>query len=35
MEKEVKEIVNRVNSWYVGDDCAQLMIPYKIGLIMK
>lgn len=29
MAKEVNEIVQRVNSWYVGDDCAQLMIPYQ------
>lgn len=29
MSKEFNEIVQRVNSWYVGDDCAQLMIPYK------
>lgn len=29
MAKEVNEIVQRINSWYVGDDCAQLMIPYK------
>jgi len=29
MSKKVNEIVQRVNSWYVGDDCAQLMVPYK------
>lgn len=29
MAKEVNEIVQRINSWYVGDDCAQLMIPYQ------
>lgn len=29
MAKEVNEIVQRINSWYVGEDCAQIMIPYK------
>ena len=29
MAKAVNEIVQRVNKWNVGDDCAQLMVPYK------
>lgn len=29
MAKKVSEIVQRVNSWCVGDDCIQMMIPYK------
>lgn len=29
MAKEITEIVQRINSWYVGEDCAQIMIPYK------
>ena len=29
MAKKVNEIVQKVNKWYVGDDCAQLMVPYK------
>lgn len=29
MTKKVNEVVQRINSWYVGDDCAMLMIPYR------
>ena len=29
MSKKVEEVVQKVSSWYVGDDCAQLMIPYQ------
>lgn len=29
MAKKENEIVQRINSWYVGEDCAQVMIPYK------
>lgn len=29
MAKKVNEIVQRINSWYVGEDCVQVMIPYK------
>lgn len=29
MAKEVNELVQRINSWYVGEDCVQIMIPYK------
>lgn len=32
MAKKVSEIVQRVNSWYVGDDCVQMMIPYKSAI---
>lgn len=32
MAKKVNEIVQRINSWYVGEDCAQLMVPYKNGI---
>lgn len=29
MAKEIIETVKRINSWYVGEDCVQIMIPYK------
>ena len=29
MAKEIIETVLRINSWYVGEDCVQVMIPYK------
>lgn len=29
MSKKVNEIVQKINSWYVGEDCVQFMIPYK------
>lgn len=29
MAKEIIETVQRINCWYVAEDCAQLMIPYK------
>lgn len=30
--KRTNEIVQKINHWYVGDDCVQLMVPYKNSL---
>lgn len=29
MSKKANEVVQKINSWYVGKDCAQVMVPYK------
>ena len=28
MDKKINETVQRISSWYVGEDCVQIMIPY-------
>ena len=32
MKKNNDEIIRRINGCYVGDDCVQLMVPYKNGI---
>lgn len=32
MKKNNDEIIRRINRCYVGDDCVQLMVPYKNGI---